>query len=107
MSNRYCSLILPALLGVGSLALTGAGASAETLAPPEPASVEGNVLAVAEIQLPQKPLEPAVAWDRQKHGERCLYRVGACRLFHDGYYYETPWWGLPLAIGGGIGAVDY
>jgi hypothetical protein len=107
MSNRYCSLILPALLGVGSLALIGAGASAETLATPDFASAEGNVLAVAEIQPPQKNQKPAVVWDRKKHGERCLYREGACRLFHDGYYYETPWWGLPLAIGGGIGAVDY
>ena len=107
MSNRYCSLILPTLLGVGSLAFIGAGASAETLPPPDLTSAEGNVLAVALIQLPQKPLEPAIAWEQKKHGERCLYRVGACRHFHDGYYYETPWWGLPLATGGGIGAVDY
>ena len=107
MSSRYCSLILPALLGVGSLAFTGAGALAETLPPPDFASAEGNVLAVALIQPAQKKQEPAIVWDQKKHGERCLYRIGACRHFHDGYYYETPWWGLPLAIGGGIGAVDY
>ena len=107
MSNRYYSLILPALLSAGSLAIAGTGALAETLPPPDFASAEGNVLAVALIQLPQKPLAPAIVWDRQKHGERCLYREGPCRHFHDGYYYQTPWWGLPLAIGGGIGAVDY
>ena len=107
MSNRYRSLILPALLSAGALAMAGADAMAETLPPPDLASAEGNVLAVALIQRPQKTVEPAIAWDRQKHGERCLYRIGACRLFYDGYYYETPWWGLPLAIGGGIGAVDY
>ena len=105
MPNRYRSLILPALLSIGALAI--AGALAETLPSPDFASAEGNVLSVAEIQLPQKTPEPAIVWDRKTHGERCLYRIGACRLFHDGYYYETPWWGLPLAIGGGIGAVDY
>jgi hypothetical protein len=107
MPNRYCGLILPALLGVASLAFTGASASAETLPPPDVASSGGNVLAVALIQLPQKNQEPAIVWDRQIHGERCLYRAGACRHFHDGYYYETTWWGLPLAIGGAVGAVDY
>lgn len=104
MSNPYRSLILSILLGVGSLAIVGA--SAETLPPPDFASAEGNVLAVALIQLPQKNQEPVIVWDQKTHGERCLYRIGACRHFHDGYYYETPWWGLPLAIGG-IGAVDY
>ena len=105
MPDRYFRLILPALLGAGSFA--GAGALAETLPPPDFALSEGNVLAVALIQPPQKRHVPAIVWNRKKHGERCLYREGDCRLFHDGYYYETPWWGLPLAIGGGIGAVDY
>jgi hypothetical protein len=105
MPNRYCSLFLSALLSVSSLAI--AGGSAGNLPPADIGSLEGNVLALAEIRLSQKERESAIAWDRKAHGERCLYRSGACRLFHDGYYYETPWWGLPLAIGGGIGAVDY
>ena len=107
MLNPYHSLILSTLLGVGSLTFAAAGASAETLSPPDFASADGNILAVAEIQLPQKALEPAVVWNRDTHGERCLYRDGTCRYFYEGYYYEIPWWGLPLAIGGGIGAVDY
>jgi hypothetical protein len=107
MLNPYRTLILSILLGAGSLAFASTGASAETVPPPDFASSDGDVLAVALIQLPQKNLEPAIVWDRKTHGERCLYRIGACRHFHDGYYYETPWWGLPLAIGGGIGAVDY
>jgi hypothetical protein len=107
MLNPYCTRILSTLLGVGSLAIAGVGASAETLPPADFASAEGKVLAVALVQFPQKSLEPEIVWDQKKHGERCLYSIGACRLFHDGYYYETPWWGLPLAIGGGIGAVDY
>jgi hypothetical protein len=107
MLNPYCTLILSTLLGVSSLMFAAAGASAETLSPADVASSEGNVLAVAIIEFPRKNREPAIVWDRKTDGERCLYRTGACRLFHDGYYYQTPWWGLPLAIGGGIGAVDY
>ena len=106
MLNPCRTFILAALLGVGSLAFVATGASAETLPPPDFTSAEGNVLAVALIQLPQKSLEQALVWNQKTHGERCLYRMGACRKFHDGYYYETAWWGLPLAIGG-IGAVDY
>jgi hypothetical protein len=106
MFNPYCTFFFSTLLGVGSLVFVGTGASAETLPPSDFASAEGNVLAVALIQLPQKNLEQAIVWNQKTHGERCLYRMGACRLFHDGYYYETSWWGLPLAIGG-IGAVDY
>ena len=68
MSNRYCSLILPALLSAGALATAGA-ATAETLSPPEFASAEGNVLAVALIQRPAETLAPAIVWDRQKHGK--------------------------------------
>ena len=106
MLNPCRTFILAALLGVGSLALVGTGTSAETLPPLDIASAEGNVLAVALIQLPQKKQEQALVWNQKTHGERCLYRMGACRQFHGGYYYETPWWGLPLAIGG-IGAFDY
>ena len=29
-----------------------------------------------------------------------------CRHFHNGYYYETPWWTLPLIIGGSIAATS-
>ena len=105
MLNQYGTFILSALLGACSLA--DAGALADTLSSPDIASADGNSLAVALLQLPRKSQEPVIVWDQKKHGERCLYREGACRHFHDVYYYETPWWGLPLAIGGAMGAVDY
>lgn len=43
-------------------------------------------------------------WDRDRHGRRCSHRNDRCRHYHRGYYYETPWWTLPLIIGGGIAA---
>jgi hypothetical protein len=40
-------------------------------------------------------------WRRDRDGRRCSGRNGNCRHFHNGYWYETPWWTLPL-IGGAI-----
>ena len=44
------------------------------------------------------------SWNRNRDGRRCSKRFGNCRHFHDGYYYETPWWTLPLIIGGSVAA---
>jgi hypothetical protein len=41
-------------------------------------------------------------WDRRRDGRRCDRRYADCRYFYRGAYYETPWWTLPLIIGGGI-----
>jgi hypothetical protein len=38
-------------------------------------------------------------WDRHRDGDRCGKRSRDCRHYHNGYYYATPWWTLPL-IGG-------
>jgi BA14K-like protein len=38
-------------------------------------------------------------WHFRRDGNRCRSRFGSCRHFHQGYYYETPWWTLPLFIG--------
>ncbi|MEP6828392.1 MAG: hypothetical protein ABJA10_09995 [Aestuariivirga sp.] len=35
-------------------------------------------------------------WNRQMHGNRCRVAFGNCRHFHDGYFYESSWWMLPL-----------
>ena len=40
-------------------------------------------------------------WDRNRDGRRCSSRNGHCRHYRGGYWYETPWWTLPL-IGGAI-----
>ena len=43
-------------------------------------------------------------WDRKRDGKRCSKRFGNCRHYYRGHYYETPWWTLPLIIGGSIAA---
>ena len=45
-------------------------------------------------------------WQAQRDGNRCLSRMGNCQHFHQGYYYENPWWILPLVVGGVIAAAD-
>ena len=42
---------------------------------------------------------PATGWQFQRDGNRCRTRFGNCRHFHNGFYYQTPWWVLPLIIG--------
>jgi hypothetical protein len=41
-------------------------------------------------------------WQMQRDGNRCRSRFGNCRHFHRGYYYETPWWTLPIVIGSAV-----
>jgi hypothetical protein len=43
-------------------------------------------------------------WSRQRYGDRCRYAYGNCRHYYRGYYYQTPWWTLPLVVGGALAA---
>lgn len=48
-------------------------------------------------------------YDRRRHGDRCGSWSRNCRHYHDGYWYENPWWALPMigvGIGLGAGAFD-
>lgn len=92
MAKKIYPLIVGALLGFGAMAAFGPGASA---APP-------IVLAGTNADNPN--IINIAKWDRERHGSRCQYRRGDCRHFYRGYYYETPWWTLPLVIGGTIGS---
>lgn len=41
------------------------------------------------------------SWDRNRDGNRCRSRTNSCRHYHNGYWYATPWWTLPL-LGGAV-----
>jgi hypothetical protein len=89
------------------MALTGGGASAAALQPFSPlASSQQNVANDGMIQLAASKNDRRMRpnWERNRDGNRCSKRGGNCRNFHNGYYYETPWWTLPLIIGGSIAA---
>ena len=97
-------VILGATLGFGAMALTGGGASAAALQPFQPlAAQQQNAANNGMVQLAASKKERMRdRWDRKRDGKRCNSRFGNCRHFHNGYYYETPWWTLPLIIGGSI-----
>ena len=41
-------------------------------------------------------------WSQNRDGRRCATPFGNCRHFYRGYYYENPWWTLPLIVGGAV-----
>jgi hypothetical protein len=105
--RNFSLVMLGAALGFGTLALTGGGASAAALQPFQPlAASQQNVANDGMIQLAANKNDRRMRseWNVQSNGKRCSSRFGNCRHFHNGYYYETPWWTLPLVIGGNLAA---
>ena len=103
-------VLLGAVLGFGTMAFAGGGASAAALLPLSPlASSQQNVANDGMIQPAASRSDRRLRseWDRNRDGRRCSSRFGNCRHFHRGYYYETPWWTLPLIIGGSVAANNY
>ena len=98
-------VMLGAVLGFGTMALTGGGASAGALQPLAQQNVANDgIILVAQGDRDRRMRS---SWDRNRDGRRCSERLGNCRHFHGGYYYETPWWTLPLIIGGSVAANNY
>ena len=95
--TNMVSLILAFALGVSALTWAGAGASATAAVPPADEALLSVSLGITQIVPGKKDRE--IIWNRRLHGERCLSRADSCRYYHDGYYYETPWWTAPLFIG--------
>ena len=108
MMKNSSLVLLGAVLGFGTLALTGGGASAAAMLPLSPlAASQSNVAGDGIIQVAQgnkMDRRMRSQWDWNRDGNRCNKRFGKCNHFHNGYYYETPWWTLPLVIGGSIAA---
>lgn len=91
------------MIGFGAISFAAVEASAGAL-PLSPASgqvtVNDGVIQVAERRGDNRMRSN---WEERRDGRRCSRREGNCRHFHDGYYYATPWWTLPLIVGGAIG----
>ena len=95
--RNFSLVILGAALGFGAMALTGGGASAGALQP----LAQQNVADDGIILVAQGDRRMRTSWNRHRDGRRCSDPFDNCRHFHDGYYYETPWWTLPLIVGDG------
>ena len=57
---------------------------------------------VIPVQHRHQGMGQGMGWQFQRDGNRCRSRFGKCRHFYQGYYYQTPWWTLPLIFGGQI-----
>jgi hypothetical protein len=95
MIRKISLLMFGALLGFGAMIASGPPASS---APP---------IAAAATKADIPNIINVATWDRERHGSRCEYRRGECRHFYRGYYYETPWWTLPIVVGDSIGSNPY
>jgi hypothetical protein len=94
MSKSMYVLAAAATLGLSALAGSAAASAAPASAGAGVASENPNL-----VQIDSR-------WHRDRHGRRCSHRSGGCRHFYRGFYYESPWWTLPLVLGG-IGANRY
>ena len=108
MMKKLSLVVLGAALGFSTMALTGGGASAAALQPFHPLAQSQQIANDGMVQLAQSKRERMRdRWDRKRDGDRCSRRDDRCRHYHRGRYYETPWWTLPLIIGGSIAANNY
>lgn len=106
MTSTFRLLALGAILGFGALTSSGVSASAAPLPQFPPAmgqvsTVNGGIIQVAQSNRMRSN------WDEKRDGRRCSSRNDNCRHFHDGFYYATPWWSLPLIVGGSFGNNNY
>ena len=106
MISKFRLLALGAVLGFGTVTLSGpAGAGALPFSPTT--SGQLNTVSDGVIQINhRRDHRMRSNWEERRDGRRCSRREGHCRHFHDGFYYETPWWTLPLIVGGGIATYD-
>ena len=99
MLNKYSTLVVGAVLGLGTLAFTGAGASAAAMLPLS-SVVSGDTAGVSGgiVQVDKK--------HKSRHNRRfrdhCNYEYGGCGNFYPRYRYHAP-----FIMGGGFGGYNY
>lgn len=106
MLHKFSLLTLGATLGFAAMAFTSSGASAAMLplAPQASSQTNGTSGNVVEVAQKMGDRRMRSQWNSRRDGNRCSRRSGNCSHYHNGFYYQTPWWSLPLIIGGSIAA---
>lgn len=105
MLNRIGLLAVGVTLGFGAMTSTGTGASAAATMPLAPQdSSQADVAGAGVVQVADRRSDRRMRsdWDGRRDGNRCSRRSNNCRHFHNGFYYQSPWWTLPLIVGGAI-----
>lgn len=99
------SLIALMAMGAGLLALPAAGAQAMPVQQPA-AQADGNPLFTTARA---RYGDHVMMYDRHQHGDRCGSWSRHCSHYYHGYYYQYPWWTVPMVGAGialGAGAYD-
>ena len=107
MMNKYSTIVLGAMLGLGTLAFTGTGASAAAMLPLSPiASGETNAANEGIVQVNHKK-----KWQNKNFNNKCFYKNGDCHNKHRNKNrrdrFDRSYLFLPLVIGGGYGGYNY
>jgi BA14K-like protein len=99
MFRKRVQLVLSAVLITSALvAEIGVANALPTISRNKPVDMQVNeVLPVQYMQHRRSGV--TMSWQFQRDGNRCRNRYGRCRHYYQGYYYETPWWILPLFLG--------
>lgn len=94
------SLIALAALGAGIIAWPASQASAFPTAPAFGAGGQSLAVQVSHDRNKHHG-DWNGKWSPDRHGDRCSRRNNHCRHYYRGFYYENPWWILPM-VGAGI-----
>ena len=116
MLYKYTTLILGAMLGISSLAFSGASASAAAMLPlSSPASDEVNGVNDGIVQV--KNINDYGnnygngSWNKKHFNNNCFYKNGGCynkyRNKNRRDRFDRSYLFLPLVIGGGYGGYNY
>ena len=96
-------LIALAAIGAAIIGFPAQEASAAALMPQKPALAAGMIggsTPMLEVRHNRRH-RMDYRWDRHRHGHRWHRRSNRYRYYHGGYWYENPWWIMPM-IGTGI-----
>ncbi len=96
MFSKMNKLAITAIIGIA--AWSGAASAMPVTTGPQTMSTQ--ILPVQYMQ--NHMMNGGVYWQSGRDGNRCRTRYGNCRHYYQGYYYQTPWWTLPLIIGNTI-----
>ncbi|WP_421693821.1 hypothetical protein [Aestuariivirga sp.] len=96
-------ILVASLLSLGLVAPIIPAQAAPTAAAPQQAMGPSELLqnAASGSKYNNNHRQMRKSWDRKRDGNRCRARSNSCRHYHNGYWYQSAWWTLPL-LGGAV-----
>lgn len=91
-----------AMVTAGSIALPGLSIAAPLAQPNLPTQVAQGDVTIEPVAQYWRKKKPHYGYNKQWHGNRYRYRHGAYNHYHNGWYYNSPWWIAGPLIGGAL-----